>query len=401
MDKDYLRSVCRWTAIIHIVGFSILAFSLVLFWFFGFFEDNFSIIVGFLAPFIIMVNVFWFFISPKILKSSFWFYFFLFINLVVTTAIVHFSGGQDSPFPFLYLITVVPVSFISLRLFIGIGGFTIFLFLALIYLEPPAGIQFLVFIRLMRLLLLGAIVAFQAYFFISRIRKRDEERIKMHDNFLFRTVHELRSPTVGIKWAIAKFSDPEYLKRNPDAYEFLSDLSKMNERKIKLLQDLVVVAKGEESKIEFQKESFNLVTAIKEILKEFEFLAKKKKIEINYSPENEFLVLCDKNRVYEIFTNLIDNAIKYNRENGTIAISHKKEGDFVRTVVEDTGIGITKEDLSKIFTPYFRALSNQKISGTGLGLYIVKNLVERMGGKIEISSDFGRGTKIAVFLPSA
>lgn len=400
-DKDYIYSVYRWAAIIHIVGFSIFAATLIVFWFLGFSEFNLLIILGFLVPLIIAVNTFLLFIGSKISKNIIGFYALFFINIAATTAIIHFSGGQDSPFPFLYLITAISASLVSWKLLIGVGSFTIALFLFLIYFEPPEGIQFLVFVRLLRLLLLGAIVVFQAYFFISRIKKRDEEMIEMHDEFLFKTVHELRSPSLGIRWAIEKFSSPQYLERNPDAKEFLSDLHSMNEKKIRLLKDLVLIAKGNQPDISFKKKSVDLKTIIGEILKELEQSFNEKQLKIIYSPqENIPQVLGDPDHIYEVFVNLIDNAAKYNKNGGSITIAHELKDNFLETKISDTGIGIDKKGFSKLFTPYFRVVEDG-IPGTGLGLFIVKQLLEKMGGSIKVDSKIDQGTQFTVYLPTA
>ena len=112
------------------------------------------------------------------------------------------------------------------------------------------------------------------------------------------------------------------------------------------------------------------------------------------------MVLADRERTKEVFNNLIDNAIKYNKTGGSIAITHETDGDFLKTTLRDTGAGIQAENIPKLFTPYFRA-DGKGIVGTGLGLYIVKTLVEKMGGSISAESSPGQGAAFHIFLPIA
>lgn len=409
---DYV-SIINWVMVMRLVVFGFFTIALVLLWQMKLLEFNPAPVFVILFSFILLELLILYFSKNKEFLRLFVFYGLLLLDIIIVTAIVHFSGGKDSPFVFLYLVPIVAASLFSLRLvavFIPLslvfyGGilllehFNIIEPVVLSVFEPA---YYEIMRRVARFVILSVMVVFQSYYFFSCIRKKDEEILKTRNEFLFKTIHELRSPSVGIKWAIEKFSQKEFLDRNPDANEFLSDLNKMNEREIKLLKDLTMAAKGQETRVVFQKTSVDLQAIIRGILNEVEPSAAKKKVAIDYpTAESAVLILADQNRVYEVFFNLVDNAIKYNKTGGMITILHKKEGDSVVTLIEDTGLGIAKENLKKIFMPYFRAIPEEKIPGTGLGLYIVKNLVEKMGGKIEISSDFGIGTKISVFLPRA
>lgn len=100
---------------------------------------------------------------------------------------------------------------------------------------------------------------------------------------------------------------------------------------------------------------------------------------------------------------MVSNAIKYNRENGWVKISHEFEPGFVITHVEDNGIGMTAEDQKRMFEKFFRADSArvQQITGTGLGLFITKELIEKMGGTIHVQSEEGKGSRFSFKLPVA
>jgi signal transduction histidine kinase len=112
-------------------------------------------------------------------------------------------------------------------------------------------------------------------------------------------------------------------------------------------------------------------------------------------------VLGDKDHLEGVFTNLVSNAIKYTPEGGTVTIETCADGGYVKTVVQDTGIGISAEDLPRIFDKFYRIKSEKTrgIVGTGLGLAIVKHIVEAHLGSISVESEAGKGTAFTVLLP--
>ncbi|HEX9253456.1 MAG TPA: ATP-binding protein, partial [Ignavibacteriaceae bacterium] len=107
--------------------------------------------------------------------------------------------------------------------------------------------------------------------------------------------------------------------------------------------------------------------------------------------------------ITRLFTNLISNAIKYNRDQGIINIRLYQAENYLITEIKDSGIGLKPEEKQKLFTEFFRAKNDKtkNISGTGLGLSIVKRIVDSYSGKIEVESDYGEGTTFKVFLPKA
>jgi signal transduction histidine kinase len=112
-------------------------------------------------------------------------------------------------------------------------------------------------------------------------------------------------------------------------------------------------------------------------------------------------ILGDKDNLEGVFTNLVSNAIKYTPEGGTVSIETCAEGDYVKTVIKDTGIGISAEDMPRIFDKFYRIKSEKTrgIVGTGLGLAIVKNIVDAHLGSISVESKEGKGTGVTVLLP--
>jgi two-component system sensor histidine kinase VicK len=118
-------------------------------------------------------------------------------------------------------------------------------------------------------------------------------------------------------------------------------------------------------------------------------------------PESLPPVYGDKGRILQVIINIISNAVKYNRKNGSITVSGGSEGDSVFISVADTGLGIPKEDLPHIFDRFYRVdkARSRKMGGTGLGLAIAKEIVEAHGGHISFDSVYGKGSTVTVFLP--
>jgi len=133
---------------------------------------------------------------------------------------------------------------------------------------------------------------------------------------------------------------------------------------------------------------------------QFEINKKKVAVEIK-TADNIPLFRADNDEMVRLFTNLISNAVKYNKENGRININVSGEDKFIKIEIADTGIGLKPAEQEKLFQEFFRA-KNEKtknISGTGLGLSIVKRIIESYSGKIKVESEYGSGTSIKVFLP--
>ena len=132
-------------------------------------------------------------------------------------------------------------------------------------------------------------------------------------------------------------------------------------------------------------------------------LADEKKITITYEePKNDVNVMADATRFKEIIANLISNAVKYNKDGGWIKIYHEDgEQGFFITHIEDGGIGMSAEDQKRMFEKFFRAEDVKAMVGTGLGMFITKELVEKMGGRIWFRSEAGKGTRFSFTLPKA
>lgn len=241
----------------------------------------------------------------------------------------------------------------------------------------------------------GAIIVFRD------VSKEHEEQ-KVREEIVSQTIHDLRAPSTAIKLAAENYSDAEYLTKHPEMLkEGIELIKQANTRMLGLINSLLESARSKAGIVKREREI--LTNIIQSGLKEFKPIAAKKNVTITYTPSREpATVFANREQLQEVFSNLIDNAIKYNKDGGTVTITQQVESGLIKTIVRDTGVGISAENLSKIFTPYFRAdAQKQRAQGTGLGLYIVKKFVEETGGSVMVNSKVGEGTTFTVSLPLA
>jgi len=227
--------------------------------------------------------------------------------------------------------------------------------------------------------------------------EREKELNRMKSRFVDIASHEFRTPLTLILLCVSlleKYTKPEEEdKRVLQLGRIRSSVKNMTS----ILNDILAFDRIEHGTIHIQQDHFNLMDLIIEITSEFEGLAKEGQ-HIHYNFEGQQNVLQDKQLVTNTIINLVSNAIKYSEQDVTVSVSvHDKE---ILLTVSDNGIGIPEEEQAKLFERFFRATNVTDISGTGLGLHIVKLYVEIMGGSIRCDSRKNIGTSFKVCLPS-
>lgn len=222
--------------------------------------------------------------------------------------------------------------------------------------------------------------------------------------FVSMVSHELKAPIAAVYGFLKLFND-ESIKIIPEQrkqYEIRAMVRL--DGLLKMVNDLLDISKMELKAIKREIKVLHLNEIINSTLEIFQLDVNQKNIKIIYEPESPGLCIkADCEEINRIFTNLISNAIKYNKENGTIKIKISEADNYVLTEISDSGIGLKPEEKAKLFSEFFRA-KNEKtknISGTGLGLSIVKRIVDSYSGKIEVESEYGKGTTFRVFLPAS
>jgi len=214
--------------------------------------------------------------------------------------------------------------------------------------------------------------------------------------FLEDISHEIKTPL-----AILKGQQEVALKkvRSSDDYKnlLISNLEEIN-RIIRLSENLLLISQFESRILNLNFEEMDLIELIMNIKNDLIFFLDKKNITFNINKNHRIIISADKMQIKSLFLNLIDNAIKYNIKDGKISVTIKKENKFAKIIIRDTGIGIDKEELPFIFDRYYRANKHQRKKGYGLGLSIVKSIVDMHHGHIKVKSKLNEGTAFIIYL---
>jgi PAS domain S-box-containing protein len=228
-----------------------------------------------------------------------------------------------------------------------------------------------------------------------------EETMEIKSQFISTVSHELRTPLTSMKEAIIIVADEVAGKINKDQKHFL-DIAKRNiERLSRLINEVLDFQKLSANKMKFHIEENDINEIAKDAYNTMVPHAKRKKVDLSIDLDGNVPKVCfDSDRMIQALINLISNAIKFSRENGQVRVRTQQQDKGLAIQVSDTGMGMPKEALPKIFDQFYRVHQpNQQIKGTGLGLAIVKKIVEAHRGRIEVESEVDKGTTFTVFLP--
>ncbi len=234
-------------------------------------------------------------------------------------------------------------------------------------------------------------------------RTREIELLRSKTEFIAVASHQLRTPLTGIHWVFESLA-----KQNLEASqkELVDKGLEASVKLSKIVNDLLDVSKIEEGRFGFQFENVNIIAFLEELIKDVGPSAQQFNIKFYFKkPTEQSIVLSvDAQKLSMAVSNLIDNAIKYNVPNGeiTLGVERVKDQPYVQISIKDTGIGIPADQINKLFTKFFRAenVSSAHPDGTGLGLYIAKNIIKRHGGEIWAESEINRGSTFYFTLPT-
>jgi signal transduction histidine kinase len=222
---------------------------------------------------------------------------------------------------------------------------------------------------------------------------------EVRDLFTNMIAHELRTPLTSIRG----YASMIFQKTGVDAdvVDFAHKIEQSSERLIIIVTDLLDVARIQSGKLLVKNERVQLRSVVRLVVDAMNVYAKEKGISVAAEEISETLyIIGDEKRLFQALTNVISNAIKYTKT-GSISISHENLSDRVELKVKDTGMGISAENQKKLFAPFFRVEGEEtsSISGTGLGMWITKQLIELMKGSISVESIRGVGTHVVITLP--
>lgn len=241
--------------------------------------------------------------------------------------------------------------------------------------------------------IIGAIIVFNDITHELEVEQMKQELISI-------ATHELRTPITGIKGYLDMILDGDTGGVNAETKETLDEMVAINQRLADLVDDLLNVGRIEQGRIECKPVPMDLTALIHTTIKELSIQAKDKGLELTFTPAKLPQVKADPERVKQVLVNLIGNAIKYT-EKGTVKVSTLSKNKEVVVAVSDTGLGISPEGQKKLFQKFSRVKTDKTraITGTGLGLWICKQIIEMMGGKIWLVSKEGKGSTFSFSLP--
>ncbi len=234
-------------------------------------------------------------------------------------------------------------------------------------------------------------------------KEREDLAAKLKSEFMSIAAHQLRTPLSSIKWIIKMVLDGDMGDINLQQRDFMEKAYSSNERMIALVNDLLNVTRIEEGRFGFEFSSVNITKLIEEMIPGFKQQARIKNLNFVYNPLKGPLVLViDPQRMKIALSNLLDNAMHYTPIRGTVELAVESKNDFVEVTVKDTGVGIPNDQKNRVFSKFFRAdnVVKMQTEGTGLGLYLTKNIVEKHGGKIWFESKEGKGTTFHFTIPN-
>ena len=227
-----------------------------------------------------------------------------------------------------------------------------------------------------------------------------EEVNKMKDEFISMASHELRTPITAIRGYVSMFADGSFGAVSAAGAKSIAIIQASIRRLADLVEDLLDVSRIEQRRMQLSIEQIKLDEIITQTIDELMVSAQVKGLVLTYTGGATAPVSADKNKLRQVLVNLVGNAIKYTVK-GSVTVSQTEETDTVTIHIKDTGIGIPAQDRDRLFTKFYRveSESTKGIVGTGLGLWITKQLVTLMGGTIYLESMENVGTEISFSLP--
>ncbi len=224
----------------------------------------------------------------------------------------------------------------------------------------------------------------------------------LKSQFVSMVSHELKAPIAAVYGYLKLFSDSTIQLTENQKQNYITRSQIRLEGLLKMVNDLLDISRMEMKTVNREIKEIDLCEIIKSISELYQLEIKKKclQLEIKVQEGTHFLH-ADKDEITRLITNLLTNAIKYNRIGGKIEINVLSSNRYIVVEVKDSGIGMKPEEKAKLFTEFFRAKneSTKNIGGTGLGLSIVSRIVDSYSGKIEVESEYGNGSSFKVFLP--
>lgn len=240
------------------------------------------------------------------------------------------------------------------------------------------------------------------YFIIQSVEQVAKVN-KMKTEFVSIASHQLKTPLSQVSWEVEILLSRHQQGLSENQLEIIKTISSSNSKMIKLVNDLLDVAKIDQGKLAFFREKFDLVKLISDTVNNNSQLAERREVKVEIKkPDASFqIVEGDRRKIGVVIDNLLSNAIRYSKPGNEAELSIKKKGAKAVVCVKDNGLGIPQHQQDQVFQKFFRSANSARYQeeGTGLGLYIAKNIIEQSGGEIWFESEENAGSEFCFSLP--
>ncbi|RKY50840.1 MAG: hypothetical protein DRP91_00570 [Candidatus Neomarinimicrobiota bacterium] len=385
--------------------------------------------ITFLATLLILFNLVYFFIYKYFSFKSFlqevvFTEAQILVDFILISFMVHYSGGIENPFYFLYIVHII----ISGVLFQGVVPFVNTVFASLLLtvwtvLEYSGKVPLYslnhsrfgfshVLISLIAFYVLAFASTVVIVDFINRYRKLKaiidekskllEMTINERDRIFRFTAHELKSPITTLKSTLSVLNSIYADKIDEETRNLLRRAEQRADQILDMVKDMIEITRYRRTEEEVVKlEKVDFCKWLDDILESQKVFAKSKGVEFEIGPVSCAMVVIDTNSLSKIAINLVNNAVRYTPTGGKVTVTPFVRQREYGIIVSDTGIGIAEDEIDKVFEEFYRAKNAKEVErlGTGLGLSLVKQIVERLGGDIKVESRLGEGSKFTVTLP--
>lgn len=239
---------------------------------------------------------------------------------------------------------------------------------------------------------------------VSENRERETSLSQIKSQFVTVAAHQLRTPLSALKWSLRLMLDGDMGEINEKQREFLQQSYQTNEHIIHLINDFLDISRIEEGRFGFQFQKTKIFDTIQKAIDASMPQATMRGVSVSFVKDAppELEIIADENRMYTAILNIVDNAVRYSNTGGSVTIQAALKDGRLHVSIADTGIGIPPREQSKIFSRFYRASNalRQQTEGSGLGLFIAKNIIERHGGTITFTSEETKGTVVSFSIPA-
>ena len=364
--------------------------------------------------FILLIFLFiWFRVIPKKYSGKTKNLIFYALSIFFVGVVIYFTRGVLSPVNFLFYLTCLAVAAsMGIKETVAYTSLSAFVICSIAIIRPE-GLSILQSLILATRHTWGLVSTVVFGWLVFREEKRFREagqqtRIdrvkkinKIKDEFLFIISSKLANPVITLREYITMVLSGKFGSLSPEYKDMLVKTEENSRRLELLVEDMLDLSKIETGSLRLSIEKVNIGDVIGSTLSDFSLKASEKKISLIYDkPKENLFVKADSARLHEVVANLVDNSIKYSPVGSRITIRFLEKGNFIQVVVEDNGYGISEKSQKKIFEKFYRSEDQgERIKGSGLGLFITKQLIDRQGGSIWFDSKLGVGTKFSFKLP--